>query len=155
MARMQGKTTSDDYQYFAGIDVSKAHLDLRVYGAKRGQRFANDEGGIAALLVTLATPHLVVFEPTGRYHIALWRALERAGHGAAPHNPYLARHLATGLGHHAKTDQIDAMVLGMIAERLRPEAKPAPRACCGKSDSDIHPAPRGSDCPCKRVRGAG
>ena len=126
MARMQGKTTSEDYQYFAGIDVSKAHLDLRGSGAGRGQRFANDAGGIAALLATLAAPHLVVFEPTGRYHIALWRALERTGHGAAPYNPYQARHLATGLGHHAKTDQIDALVLCTIAERIRPEVKAAP-----------------------------
>ena len=112
MARMQGKTTSDAYQYFAGIDVSKAHLDLRVFGSKRGQRFTNDEAGIAALIAQLAAPetgpHLVVFEPTGRYHIALWRALERAGNGAAPCNLFQVRHLATGLGKRAKTDQIDA-----------------------------------------------
>jgi transposase len=130
MARMQGKTTSDSYQYFAGVDVSKAHLDLRLHGAMRGQHFANDDGGIAALLATLAAsgsgPHLVVFEPTGRYHYALWRALEAAGHGTAPINPYQARHLATGLGHHAKTDQIDAMVLCLIAVRLAPQVKPAP-----------------------------
>ena len=118
MARMQGKTTSDAYQYFAGVDVSKAHLDLRVFGAGRGQRFANDEAGIAALIAQFAAPHLVVFEPTGRYHLALWRGLERAGHGAVPYNPFLVRHLATGLGHHAKTDQIDALVLSTISERL-------------------------------------
>ncbi len=126
MARMQGKTTSDAYQYFAGIDVSKAHLDLRVHGARRGQRFANDETGIAALLATFAAPHLVVFEPTGRYHIALWRGLERAGHGPVPCNPFLVRHLATGLGIRAKTDQIDAMVLSEVAARLKPEVKRAP-----------------------------
>ena len=126
MARMQGKTTSDAYQYFAGIDVSKAHLDLRVFGAGRGQRFANDETGITQLIKVLAQPHLVVFEPTGRDHLALWRALQRAGHGAVPYNPFFARHLATGLGHHAKTDQVDAMVLSTIAERFRPAVKPAP-----------------------------
>lgn len=130
MARMQGKTTSEAYEYFAGVDVSKAHLDLRVCGATRGQRFPNDEGGITALLATLATatsgPHLVVFEPTGRYHIALWRALAAAGHGTAPCNPYQARQLATGLGHLAKTDQIDALVLSTIAERLKPDVKAAP-----------------------------
>ena len=126
MARMQGKTTSDAYQYFAGIDVSKAHLDLRVFGARRGQRFANDATGIAALLATFAAPHLVVFEPTGRYHLALWRALAAAGHGAVPYNPYLARHLATGMGQLAKTDQIDAMVLSEIAARHKPTPKPAP-----------------------------
>ena len=126
MARMQGKTTSDAYQYFAGIDVSKAHLDLRVFGARRGQRFANNETGIADLIKVLDQPHLVVFEPTGRYHLALWRALQRAGHGAVPYNPFFVRHLATGLGHHAKTDQVDAMVLSEVAGLLRPEVKPAP-----------------------------
>ena len=84
MARMQGKATSNDVQYFAGVDVSKAHLDLRVSGTRRGERFRNDETGIAALIERLGLPHLVVFEPTGRYHIALWRALDHAGHGAAP-----------------------------------------------------------------------
>ena len=126
MPRMQGKTTSDAYQYFAGIDVSKAPLDLRVFGAQRGQRFANDAAGIADLIKALDRPHLVVFEPTGRYHLALWRSLERAGHGGVPYNPYLVRHLATGLGKRAKTDQIDALVLSEVAALLKPAVKPAP-----------------------------
>ena len=68
-----------------------------------GARFDNDALGIARLLASLAnvhldTPHLVVIEPTGRYHLALWRALDEAGHGAAPINPYAARRLAEGLG---------------------------------------------------------
>ena len=120
MARMQGKATSDDVQYFAGVDMSKAHLDLRVSGTRRGERFRNDETGIAALIERLGLPHLVVFEPTGRYHTALWRALDHAGHGAAPCNPYRARHLAEGMGRLAKTDVIDALTLCDIALRLRP-----------------------------------
>ena len=119
MARMQGKATSDDVQYFAGVDVSKAHLDLRVSGTSRGERFRNDETGIAALIGRLGLPHLVVFEPTGRYHTALWRALDHAGHGAAPCNPYRARHLAEGMGRLAKTDVIDALTLCDIALRPR------------------------------------
>ena len=123
MARMQGKTTSDDYQSSAGIDVSKADLDLRLTGTPKGRRFANDEGGIAALLVHLGTPHLVVLEPTGRHHLALWRALEGAGHGVAPINPYAARRQAEGMGYLARTDTLDAFVLSEIA-RCHP---PAPR----------------------------
>ena len=127
MARMQGKITSEDFQYFAGVDVCKAHLDLRVFGETRGQRFPNDAAGIAALLALLETPHLVMFEPTGRYHIALWQALCAAGHGAVPYNPHWVRNLATGLGQLAKTDQIDAHVLCTIAEKIRPAPKTAPR----------------------------
>ena len=130
MARMQGKTTSEDFQYFAGVDVCKAHLDLRVFGSARGQRFPNDPAGIAGLLSTLGVsssgPHLVMFEPTGRYHIALWRALCAAGHGAVPYNPFWVRNLATGLGCLAKTDQIDALVLCTIAEKIKPAPKAAP-----------------------------
>ena len=126
MARIQGKTTSEDYQYFAGIDVSKAHLDLRVHGERRGQRFANDKGGIAGVLAVLTTPHLVVFEPTGRFHIALWRALAAAGHGTVPHDPARARHLATGLGVLAKTDRLDAMILARIAAEVAVKVKASP-----------------------------
>ena len=126
MARMQGKTSSEDYQYSAGVDVSKAHLDLRVSGTPKGRRFANDEGGIAALVATLGPPHRVVLEPTGRYHLALWRALDAGGHGVAPVNPYAARRLAEGMGHLAKTDAVDAFVLAEIALKFPPAVAPAP-----------------------------
>ena len=49
MARMQGKTTSDTSQLFAGIDVSKAHLDLQLSCERRSRRFANDPAGFAAI----------------------------------------------------------------------------------------------------------
>lgn len=126
MARMQGKTSSEEFKYSAGIDVSKAHLDLRLSGSPKGRRFANDEVGIAALLAHLGLPHLVVIEPTGRYHLALWRALEAAGHGVAPVNPLAARRLAEGMGYLAKTDAVDAFVLSEIARRQAPATSPAP-----------------------------
>lgn len=126
MARIQGKTTSEEFQYFAGLDVSKDHLDLRIEGAPRGQRFGNDEAGIAALVAALPAPHLVVFEPTGRYHIGLWRALAAAGHGTVPYNPWMVRQAATGLGVMAKSDGLDAMVLARIAALLSPRPKAPP-----------------------------
>jgi transposase len=126
MARMQGKTTSDGAEYSAGIDVSKGTLDLHLSGAAKGRRFANDEGGIAALLEHLGRPCLVVLEPTGRYHLALWRALDAAGHRVAPVNPFAARRLAEGMGHLAKTDRLDALVLSEIARRHPPAPRPAP-----------------------------
>lgn len=126
MARMQGKTSSEDYQYFAGVDVSKAHLDLRQSGAARGRRFGNDAVGIAALVEQLGAPHRVVLEPTGRLHLPLWRALEAAGHGVAPVNPLAARRLAEGMGHLAKSDAVDAFVLSEIARHLPPETRRAP-----------------------------
>jgi transposase len=126
MARIQGKTTSEEFQYFAGIDVSKAHLDLQVNGARRGQRFANDDAGIAALLAVLKAPHLVAFEPTGRFHVPIWRALAAAGHGTVAQDPARARHLATGVGVLAKTDRLDASVLARIAAEMPVSIKSPP-----------------------------
>lgn len=127
MARMQGKTTTEDYDHFAGVDVSKAHLDLRLAGSRRGERFGNNRPGIATLASRLRDgPHLVVIEPTGRYHLNLWRELAKAGHGVAVVNPYAARQLADGLGYLAKSDALDAQMLCELAERIKPKPSAPP-----------------------------
>lgn len=87
MSRIQGKTTTDSSRVYAGIDVSKATLDLHVIlpsGSGHACRFANSEAGIRSLLAWLKTqagshPSRVAFEPTWRFHLALWRALDAAG----------------------------------------------------------------------------
>lgn len=126
MARMQGKTTTDARECHAGIDVSKATLDLALAGTRRVERFANDPAGIAALLDRLSGPHLVVLEPTGRLHLAVWRALHAAGHRVAPVNPHRARLLAEGLGQLAKTDALDARHLARLAAMGPGAAVPRP-----------------------------
>jgi len=130
MARMQGKTTSDISQLFAGIDVSKAHLDLRLWCEGRSRRFANDPAGFAAIDAHLRArsdrPWLVALEPTGRYHFPVWRALHEAGHGVAPLNPLHVRRFAESDGELAKTDAIDAAVLARMAAQRRPVAKLPP-----------------------------
>ena len=78
------------------------------------------------MLASLGGVHLVVIEPTGRYHLAVWRALDAAGHRVAPINPCSARKLAEGLGRLAKTDAIDAATLCDIAQRFPPPVRPAP-----------------------------
>ena len=130
MARMQGKTTSDISKLFAGIDVSNAHLDLKLSCEKKSRRFANDPAGFAAIAKHLgactATPFLVALEPTGRYHFAVWRALHEAGHAVAPLNPLHVRRFAESDGQLAKTDEIDAAVLTRMAAERRPAAKQPP-----------------------------
>lgn len=136
MARMQGRTGSGGYEYFAGIDVSKAQLDVAFWrgGQDRARRkakveharFPNTSEGIRALATAMASAHLVVLEPTGRYHLEAWQALSQAGHGVAPVNPYQIRQLASGRGLLAKTDRIDAAHLAEIAALEQPEPKPAP-----------------------------
>lgn len=52
---------------YAGIDISKAHLDLAVHQQGPPQRLANDADGIAALVAQLVplAPQLIVLEATG------------------------------------------------------------------------------------------
>jgi transposase len=122
MSRIQGKTFTDGTQVYAGIDVSKASLDLHILaadGAGFSRRFANSGEGIAALAACLgSTRRRVTFEPTGRFHLALWRALDAAGHEAVPLNPFRARRYAEALGLMAKTDAIDARMLAQAAAGL-------------------------------------
>ncbi len=130
MARMQGKTTSDISQLFAGIDVSKAHLDLQLSCERQSRRFTNDPAGFAAIDAHLRarakTPCLVALEPTGRHHFPVWRALHEAGHGVAALNPLHVRRFAESDGELAKTDAIDAAVLARMAAERRPAAKAPP-----------------------------
>lgn len=111
---------------YVGVDVSKSRLDLAVAERETPEVFANDEGGIAALVSHLRglAPRLVVLEATGGYEIALASALGVARVPLAIVNPRQVRDFARALGRLAKTDAIDASVLALFAARVRPEARP-------------------------------
>lgn len=95
-----------------GIDISKAHLDTALPDEVH-RSFPNTAAGIDALIGALGpAPARVVFEATGRYHLALERALFEAGHRPVKVNPRQARRFAQALGVRAKTDRADA---GMLA----------------------------------------
>ena len=138
MSRIQGKTTTDSSRVYAGIDVSKATLDLHVIlpgGSGHACRFANSEAGIRSLLAWLKTrtgphPGRVAFEPTGRFHLALWRALDAAGHETVALNPLRARRFAELIGKMAKTDAIDAAVLARAAAQMEDAPCPPPSQMC-------------------------
>lgn len=98
-----------------GIDISKAHLD--VHRIKTGQRaqFNNTAAGFCALRrwIGAERPEVVVYEPTGPYHIAL----EKAFAGKLPLtkvNPLQARRFAQAHGTRAKTDAVDARILALM-----------------------------------------
>lgn len=115
---------------YVGVDVSKSRLDLAVAERETPQVFANDEGGIAALVTHLRglAPRLVVLEATGGYETALASALGVARVPLAIVNPRQVRDFARALGRLAKTDAIDASVLALFAARVRPEARPLAEA---------------------------
>jgi transposase len=115
----------------AGIDVSKASLDLAVDGHREVTRFTNNRTGIGKLvrhLQALAATRIVV-EATGGYEEPLLEACCDAGLWIARVNPRQARALANAIGEPAKTDDIDARILALMArlfaDRLRRYVAPA------------------------------
>jgi len=108
-------------QDFIGIDVSKSTLD--VFEGARSKRIANAGEPIAALVERWRSKDVfVLFEATGQYDQLLQRALQAGGIGFARVNPARARDFARAAGFLAKTDAVDAKMLAMMAERLRPKA---------------------------------
>jgi transposase len=112
-----------------GIDVSKAHLDACRWPDDETRRFANDAKGHRALIAWIGPGvDRVVFEPTGRYHRPLERALHRAGLPFARFHPIRARRFAEATGLLAKTDKVDARLLARMGALLEPAPEtPTPR----------------------------
>jgi transposase len=114
---------------FVGIDVAKAELVITARPALAAlTRWSapNTPAGIEAVtarLVELA-PELIVLEATGGYERDVTAALVAAGLRAVVVNPRQVRAFAKATGQLAKTDSIDADVLALFAERVRPTWHP-------------------------------
>jgi transposase len=111
---------------FVGIDVSKDRLDVHVRPS--GQAFAVARTGegldqLAGHLCALG-PALVVLEATGGFEVTVAAALAGAGLPLAVVNPRQIRAFARATGRLAKTDALDAQVIALFAERIRPEPRP-------------------------------
>ena len=113
---------------FVGIDVSKDSLDIALRPSGERWQVAHDSRGIEGLLQRLGPlpEALVVLEATGGYEQALAAALASAGVAVVVANPRQVRDFARATGQVAKTDAIDAAVLALFAERVRPEPRPLP-----------------------------
>ena len=128
---MQGKVTTEAMsRVYVGIDVCKERLDVYVHPLGERYCVANDAGGWRGLRRRLAKHQveLVVMEPTSKYHRAAHRHLDAVGIAVALINPHRARLFAQACGQLAKTDQIDATILALIGERLRPDEAAPPTA---------------------------
>ena len=107
---------------FVGIDVSKLTLDFDCLPVSASQQFANDSGGAVALLALLQNSGVerIVIEATGGYETAVVSAMAAAGLPVVVVNPKQVRDFAKAMGHFAKTDKLDAKVLALFAERIKP-----------------------------------
>lgn len=113
-------------QFFVGIDVSKATLDVCILPTGEIFQASNDTAGIGALLKRLRplSPERVVMEATGSYEAEVAVALFLADFKVCVVNPLQVRSFARADGQFAKTDQIDAGVIAKFGERMLPEVRP-------------------------------
>jgi transposase len=107
---------------FVGIDVAKEKLDIAVLGEKDASLVTNDGKGIARLIKKMQKlePELIVVEATGGYQRAVADGLFRAGLAVAVVNPARVRQFARACGLLAKTDKLDAQILAVFGERVKP-----------------------------------
>ena len=122
---------------FVGLDVAKAQVDVAVRPSGEQWRVANDEAGIAQLVERLGSLHptLVVAEATGGFERAAIAALAASGLPVVVANPRQVRDFARATGQLAKTDQLDAGILALFAERVRPAPRPLPDAAAQLLDA--------------------
>jgi len=112
---------------FVGIDVGKRYVDVSFGGEGEVERFPNDDEGIGQILKRLEGRQVekVVLEASGGYQRQLLASLLGANYPAIAVNPRQVRDFARALGRLEKTDRVDARVLALFAERVRPEVRPA------------------------------
>jgi transposase len=111
---------------FVGIDVSKDRLDVHVRPSGLIFAAARDGQGLEQLTTQIRdlAPALIVLEATGGFEITVAAALASAGLPLAVVNPRQIRDFARATGRLAKTDALDAQIIALFAERIRPEPRP-------------------------------
>ncbi len=107
---------------FVGIDVSKSKFDVAILpeGTHLSENY--DADGLSRLVEQLRTRGtcFVVLEATGGFERRLAAELIDARHLVAVVNPRQVRDFARGLGVLAKNDRVDARILAIYAEHVRP-----------------------------------
>ena len=125
---MGGERMSKSAPTFVGIDVSKDKLDVAVRPVQERFSASNEDAGIAELLKRLKRHRgaLVVIEATGGLEHGVAAAMSTSGFRVAIVNPRQVREFGRAIGQLAKTDKIDADLLALFGERVKPEPRPLP-----------------------------
>lgn len=113
---------------YVGIDVSKDRLDVHVRPGGEAFAVARDGKGLEELVERLRalSPTLVAVEATGGFETIVAAACGGAGLPLVVVNPAQVRHFAQALGKRAKTDPIDAAVIALFAEAVKPALRTLP-----------------------------
>lgn len=104
---------------YVGVDVSAKLLDLA--GVPRLKQVPNTPAGHQRLLRALPAGAHVIVEASGACEHLLWLTLLKASMKVSRVNPAKVRHYARARGRLAKTDTLDAQMLVLFGEGLRPE----------------------------------
>ena len=113
-------------EIYVGIDISKESLDVALRPTERTWQITNTQDGIGELVKELGSLglDLVVLEATGGFETLLVSVLVEEGLPVVVVNPRQVRDFARATGKLAKTDTIDAQILALFAERVRPTPRP-------------------------------
>jgi transposase len=115
---------------FVGIDVAKDRLEIYLRPSGEAFRVGQDDASFATLItrLTAGAACLIVLEATGGYEVPVAAALASAGLPVAVVNPRQVRAFARATGQLAKTDALDARLLALFAETVRPAVRALPAA---------------------------
>ena len=121
--------TMDDYPFsqFVGVDVSKATLDFALTDENSVSIKNTEEQIVSKLIGVITDPSstIVVMEATGGYEYRLVTSLHQHNIAVAVVNPRRVRDFAKGIGIDAKTDPIDATVISVYGQVVKPAAQVA------------------------------
>lgn len=110
----------------AGIDVSKARLDVAIEPSGITLSVDNNDQGIDELVQHLKAQHvdLIALEATGGYETLVAAKLSASGLCVIIVNPSQVRSYANAIGRRAKTDEIDAQVIAAFVLATKPQIRP-------------------------------
>ena len=111
---------------FVGIDIASQQCDVAFGPDSAVRTYPNEDQGLDELIGRLREVNdvaLVVLEATGGYEALTVAKLAAAAIPVVVVNPRQVRDFAKSLGRLAKTDVIDARILALFGERIRPTVK--------------------------------
>ena len=119
---------TQDTACFVGIDLAKRQLDVCIRPAGLAIAVPRDAAGLEELMARLRSLNvqLIVLEATGGFERVVTATLAGAQLPVVVVNPRQIRDFARAAGQLAKTDTLDAAVIALFAERMRPPLRPLP-----------------------------
>jgi len=111
---------------WVGIDVSKESYDVFIQRRKESFHTGTKSADVRRLVKQLIQerPEGIVVEATGGWERRLVQALGQASLPVVVMNPRRVRDFAKAAGRLAKTDRIDAEILALFGEKMKPDIRP-------------------------------